>query len=57
MKTEDPCLKPGYKSILRTKKSFLKPVKFRENISPQQRRSEAFSCRITLLRQKTFPDC
>lgn len=57
MKTEDPCLKTGYKSILRTKKSFLKPVKFRENISPQQRRSETFSCRITLLRQKTFLDC
>lgn len=45
-KIEDPCLKTGYKSIWRTKKSFLKPLKFRENISPKERRSETFSCRI-----------
>lgn len=54
MKPEDPCLKTGYESILRTKKSFLKPLKFRENISPEERRSETFSCRITFLRQRLF---
>lgn len=34
MKTEDPCFKTGYKSFLRTKKSFLKLGMFLNHIPP-----------------------